>query len=292
MTEKKEKAVSKDKRQYVITMICTLLAIELIVGSTFLSFYIIARKDAVAIGESSVSEQSERLNNFLLKSLDILDVTGTNVEYMMRNGACGQEIVQYLACQTEDYAQKVDKDFTGIYGLFHGEFLDGTDSYAANITPYAVDKCSLDTDVSPIIVSATENYLATALAGRLAEYGAEAAVECFGWYDATNTMWFYWEKFLSDAMLENGGLNLYPAYTLQVPAQLEGAKPDEISCVPVLITVEETGEFFCLNLPEGAKLTCVSQNGNVLKWKQNGTETDEISVGRSMISLFSLSVTK
>lgn len=156
MTEKKRKEVSKDKRQYVITMICTLLAIELIVGSTFLSFYIIARKDAVAIGESSVSEQSERLNNFLLKSLDILDVTGTNVEYMMRNGAQGQEIVRYLACQTEDYAKKVDKDFTGIYGLFHGEFLDGTgwipeEGYDAKTRPWY--KAAVEANGEPVVVS-------------------------------------------------------------------------------------------------------------------------------------------
>lgn len=125
MTETKRKKMSKDRKQYITTMVCSLLAIELIVGSTFLSFYFIARRDAVKIGESTVAEYSERLNSFLLKSMDILDVTGTNVEYMMEHGAGNEEIVHYLEYQSQDYSDEIEKGFTGIYGVFRGELLDG-----------------------------------------------------------------------------------------------------------------------------------------------------------------------
>ena len=69
MREEKRKLFANAKRQYIFTLVTSLLAIIIIVNYTFLSFYIIARKDATTIGEKSVSEQSEKLNNFLLKVL-------------------------------------------------------------------------------------------------------------------------------------------------------------------------------------------------------------------------------
>ncbi len=122
---KKDIKLSNGKRQYIVTMSCTLIAIMLIVNFTFLSFYIIARRDAVTIGERTVAQQSEELNNFLLKGLDVMEVTKINVEYMMKNGAGSEEIQDFLLQQTEDYAAQIDEDFTGIYGLFNGEYLDG-----------------------------------------------------------------------------------------------------------------------------------------------------------------------
>ena len=72
-----------------------------------------------------MAQQSEKLNNFLLKGLDVMEVTRINVEYMMEQGADSEEILAFLLNQSERYMNEMDENFTGIYGLFQGEYLDG-----------------------------------------------------------------------------------------------------------------------------------------------------------------------
>lgn len=118
----------KDKKgtiQYVITLVVTLLALVVIVYFSFGSFYSVARDDAVTIGENSVSEEAEKLNNFLLMGLDVLQVTGITVDYMMKNGASSEKIEKFLLQQSADYTAQMDQNFTGIYGLFNDEYIDG-----------------------------------------------------------------------------------------------------------------------------------------------------------------------
>ncbi len=125
MTDTKDKKLSSGKKEYILTLVGTLVALWLIVSFTFLSFYFIARKDAIAIGEGSVAQQSEKLNNFLLKGLDVLEVTKINVEYMMKNDDSSEKILDFFLKQSEDYTNEIDENFTGIYGLFNGDYLDG-----------------------------------------------------------------------------------------------------------------------------------------------------------------------
>ena len=167
-----------------------------------------------------------------------------------------------------------------------------TDHYASDAAPYATHACTLEENAAPLIMEATENYLPEALAERLEEYHTGTTVNCYFWCDATKTQWFNWEKKLSSATLTDGGLNVYPAYTIHVP-EWDGVRSwYEISCVPVLITVEETGELFCLNLPAGATLNCVNSDGNVIQWVVNGAKTGTNWVGHGTLTNMTLSVTK
>lgn len=125
MAGKNKKATEEGKKQYIVTLVGTLIALWLIVDVTFLSFYFIARKDAITIGETSVAEQSERLNNFLLNGIDVLETTGSTVEYLQEKGATSEEILEYLCRQSEDYTDTISENFKGIYGVFGGEYLDG-----------------------------------------------------------------------------------------------------------------------------------------------------------------------
>lgn len=121
MKTKKEKGFL----QYVLTLTITLLALGSIVVYTFGSFYSIAMEDAVNIGKNSVSQEAERLNNFLLRGLDVMQVTGLVVNSMMRDGATSEELENFLLQESVDYAAAIDENFTGIYGVFNGVYLDG-----------------------------------------------------------------------------------------------------------------------------------------------------------------------
>lgn len=118
----------KDKFRihYIITLIVTLLALGSIVFYTFGSFYSIAKKNIVTVGENSVSEAAAKVDSFLLEGMDVMQVTGLVADYMLRLEKPSQEMEQFLQEVSEKYSQNIDENFTGVYGVFHGVYLDGT----------------------------------------------------------------------------------------------------------------------------------------------------------------------
>lgn len=146
----------KDKLYYLLTLFLTLAALIAIVCYSFGSFYGIAREDAVTIGERVVSEESEKLNNFLLRGLDVLQVTGLTIDYMLKEGLGPEEIEEYLLCESEAYAAHIDENFTGIYGLFNGDYIDGIgwvpdDDYVPQERPWYM--AAVEGEGEPVVVS-------------------------------------------------------------------------------------------------------------------------------------------
>lgn len=117
---------SKYLWQYILTLLLTLTALIVIVYLTFNSFFKVTKENVVTIGENSVSESAANLNNFLLKSMDVLIVTSQIVDYMMENGTSSQELERLLVDENRRYIQFLDSSFTGVYGLFNGVYLDGS----------------------------------------------------------------------------------------------------------------------------------------------------------------------
>lgn len=126
ITERIMKKNKHHKRQYIVTLIVTLLALVIIVGYTFGSFYNITRQDAITLGENAVAREAAQMNNFLLKGTDVTQVTELTVSYMMKNGATAKEIEAFLKQQSKEYKTDISSDFTGIYGWFNGQYLDGS----------------------------------------------------------------------------------------------------------------------------------------------------------------------
>lgn len=113
------------KRLYITTLIITLLALVLMVVINFISFYSNAVSDMYAMGKSSLAQEKEQLNGYLLKGTDVLQVTAITVEHMMKEGASSEAIERFLVEESERYKKEIDKNFTGIYGVFNGDYIDG-----------------------------------------------------------------------------------------------------------------------------------------------------------------------
>lgn len=111
--------------QYILTLVITMIALAGIDFYTYGSSYSIARSDAIEIGQQTVSQEAEKLNNFLLRGLDVVQVTGLTIDYMLEVGRSSEEIERFLRLQSDAYAQQIDENFTGIYGVFNGDYLDG-----------------------------------------------------------------------------------------------------------------------------------------------------------------------
>ncbi len=112
--------------QYIVTLVLTLAAISAVVAFTFNSFFKATKEDVITIGENAVSKNAEMLNSFLLKSIDVLTVTSQILDYMVINGSSANEIEKLLQDESERYTRFVDPNFTGIYGVFKGKYIDGS----------------------------------------------------------------------------------------------------------------------------------------------------------------------
>ena len=115
----------KENISYIITLLFTLTALIFMVVYNFSSFYSNAVSNMDEIGASSLAKEREYLESYLTKGLDVLQVTAITIEYMMQHGASGDEIKAFLVEESERYMADIDANFTGIYGLFNGEYIDG-----------------------------------------------------------------------------------------------------------------------------------------------------------------------
>lgn len=115
-----------EKRQYIFTVIITLVALIGVVTYNLVTFYSNAVSDMLAIGKSSLAQEREQLDGYLTKGMDVLQVTAITVEYMMQNGESPERIEAFLKEESERYMDDIDVNFTGVYGYFQGRFLDGS----------------------------------------------------------------------------------------------------------------------------------------------------------------------
>lgn len=115
----------RERRQYIFTVFFTLIALVVMTAYNFVSFYSNAVSNMIAMGESSLAQETEQLNGYIAKGMDVLQVTAITVEYMMQQGASPEALEAFLQEESERYMAEIDPNFTGIYGLFQGNYLDG-----------------------------------------------------------------------------------------------------------------------------------------------------------------------
>lgn len=115
----------KENISYVITLLFTLTALAFMVIHNFSSFYSNAVSNMDEMGASNLAKEKEYLEGYLTKGLDVMQVTAITIEYMMQNGASSEEIEAFLVEESKRYMEDIDANFTGIYGLFNGDYIDG-----------------------------------------------------------------------------------------------------------------------------------------------------------------------
>ena len=117
-----KKSVTK---QFVFTIMMVFFLLLFMLFFIFSSFYRSSVKDINEIGVSHIKSEAAMVENYLLKSIDILGVTADTVDYMLKNNTDTEEIQNYLTEETKYETERVDENFTGVYGYISGEYLDG-----------------------------------------------------------------------------------------------------------------------------------------------------------------------
>ena len=113
------------KRWYAFTLIGIILALVAMVIYNYMIFNANAIGNMEDIGSSSLAQITEELEAYLDIGKKAVQTTSISVEYMMENGATAEEIEDYLVYESKRYTEEIDENFTGIYGLFNGTYIDG-----------------------------------------------------------------------------------------------------------------------------------------------------------------------
>lgn len=113
------------RKHFYITIAVTMAALVFLSTYMMVTFYQNARKDALALGVSTMGQEREQAERYLSRALDIVQITSMEIEYLLRQEADSDVILDFLEYESDYYMHSVDKDFTGVYGWIKGEYLDG-----------------------------------------------------------------------------------------------------------------------------------------------------------------------
>lgn len=113
------------KRWYVFTLISIIIALFVMVAYNYAIFNSNVVENMESIGSSNLAQVAEELEAYLDKGLNVVQTTTVSVEYMMNNNASSKEIEDFLVYESKRYKEEIDENFTGIYGVFNGEYIDG-----------------------------------------------------------------------------------------------------------------------------------------------------------------------
>ena len=81
----------RERTSYIITLLFTLIALVIMVVYNFVTFYSNAVSNMIAVGESTLEEEKIKLNSYLAKGMDVLQITAITLEYKMQQGDRSEE---------------------------------------------------------------------------------------------------------------------------------------------------------------------------------------------------------
>ncbi len=113
------------KKWYVFALISIIFALFVMVIFNYSVFNSNAVKNIGDIGSSNLAQAKEELHAYLETGKSVVQTTAVSVEYMMDAGATAEEIRDFLVYESKRYTEEIDENFTGIYGVFDGIYIDG-----------------------------------------------------------------------------------------------------------------------------------------------------------------------
>lgn len=113
------------KRWYAFTLISIIIALFIMVAYNYAVLHSNVVKNIEDIGSTNLALVAEELEAYLDRGMNVVQTTTASVEYMIENNASNQEIEDFLVYKSKLYQKDIDENFTGIYGLFNDEYIDG-----------------------------------------------------------------------------------------------------------------------------------------------------------------------
>ena len=117
--------MKKSRLNLTLPLAITFILMVLVVTYTSALFYRISVSNVYEVGQDKITGLSANLGNYLDTTKSVLWVTADSVDYMVRNGASGETIQDFLVVETQKHKSQFDKNYTGLYGFIGETYYDG-----------------------------------------------------------------------------------------------------------------------------------------------------------------------
>ncbi|MBE5924986.1 MAG: diguanylate cyclase [Lachnospiraceae bacterium] len=121
------KSSQKSMKAYVHIFILAIVAFSVLIFLNFYALFKSSRNNIIDSQQNDVEQSAIKTNEILSDSTKSIEITSYTINKMMLNGASSAEIHAYLVEQTDIYKNAIGMNYTGLYGVFDGEYLDGSD---------------------------------------------------------------------------------------------------------------------------------------------------------------------
>lgn len=145
-----------NKRTYILTIIVTILGLVGMMLFNHYTFYMNIMNKMQNMGAGNLSVISQAIENSFSQNLDLVQTTAITMEYMMETNATKEELEDFLIYESNKYTNEIDSSFSGIYGVFNSEFIDGSGwTPDENYQPYTRSwyTAAQDANGAPTLVS-------------------------------------------------------------------------------------------------------------------------------------------
>lgn len=115
----------KNHKSYVVTLLLSIFLFVSIITFIMNIFFTTTSKNIIMIGDKTTTSAVKVVEEFLKENIDIIAIESQSIEYMMEKKSPNSDIKEYLEESSNGYAGSIDSSFTGFYGVFRGEYLDG-----------------------------------------------------------------------------------------------------------------------------------------------------------------------
>ena len=113
-------------KQFLITVLLIFAVQVIILSYIYMSFYASSVNGIKSLGVSNMESQAAMIENYLHKGDNVMWLAAESVDFMLKKGESVEEISAYLTGATNEMQRRFDANFTGIYGVIRGKYIDGS----------------------------------------------------------------------------------------------------------------------------------------------------------------------
>ena len=115
----------KNTLNFILPLVTTFVLLALVIIYTSRLFYRISVSGTYEGGKDKIQGVTAILENYIDTAEGILWVTADTVDYMVKEDFPNEDIADYLVKETQNQKFQFDENYTGLYGVIKGEYLDG-----------------------------------------------------------------------------------------------------------------------------------------------------------------------
>ena len=115
----------RSNKRYVLTIIGTVLCLSVMMILNHTSYYTSVMAKIQNVGMGTLNEAKAKIENYLLKDVEVVQTTAISLEYMLKNNVSTEEMESFLMYESKRYNEEIDSNFKGIYGYVNKKHVDG-----------------------------------------------------------------------------------------------------------------------------------------------------------------------